>query len=226
MTPNCSSLFSPPVTPMLQHVCWHVWQTSLLGQLHITSSSTFITLNSSSCRGKTARALTCQSLSRRSQYHHHQLQRSWEYSLTVAAYPEYAPCLGFNLPKFSHLTSLLCDLYWFPVAARIRFKTMVLAFKAIDRTAPTYLKTLVRPHAPAPALQSTTSVGRLVPLSLRAINGHSAKLRLCSGGPMSGQQSHSPSSGKDSRLIWLQTSPRPSIAWHTANCMSFYGAQP
>ena len=42
-----------------------------------------------------------------------------------------------------------------PVAVRIRFKTMVLAFKAFkafNGTAPVYLQTLVRPHTPARAL--------------------------------------------------------------------------
>ncbi|KAI4887106.1 hypothetical protein NFI96_003143 [Prochilodus magdalenae] len=31
--------------------------------------------------------------------------------------------LIFNLPKFTHITPLLCSLHWLPVVARIRFKT-------------------------------------------------------------------------------------------------------
>ena len=62
-TPNCSSLF--PI--ILRHPRCNV--TSLLGQLHVTSNSTFIRLNSSSSWGKTSLAWTCQSLSRTSQYH-------------------------------------------------------------------------------------------------------------------------------------------------------------
>jgi len=58
-------------------------------------------------------------------------------------------------------------LHWLPIIARIRFKTLVLAYKAVSGTAPTYLQTLVRPHAPARALCSTTSARRLVPPSLR-----------------------------------------------------------
>ncbi|XP_030273799.1 uncharacterized protein LOC115582159 [Sparus aurata] len=50
-----------------------------------------------------------------------------------------AVCLVYNLPKFFHVTHLFRDLNWLPVAARIRFQTMVLAFKAINRTAPVYL---------------------------------------------------------------------------------------
>jgi len=54
--------------------------------------------------------------------------------------------LVLNLSKFSHVTHLFHDLHWLPVIARIRFKTLVLAYK-VSRTAPTYLQTLVRPHA-------------------------------------------------------------------------------
>ena len=61
----------------------------------------------------------------------------------------------------------------------IRFQTMVLVFKAINRTAPVYLQTLVSPHGPERALHSSTSAGRLVP-SLRANKGRSAKSQLFS----------------------------------------------
>ncbi|XP_069393581.1 uncharacterized protein, partial [Paralichthys olivaceus] len=91
-----------------------------------------------------------------------------------------AACLVYNLPKLSHVTPLLRDLHWLPVGASIRFKMMVLAFKAVNATAPVYLQTLVRPHAPARTLCSSTSAGRLVPPSLRANKAHSAKLRLFS----------------------------------------------
>ena len=58
--------------------------------------------------------------------------------------------------------------FWIIVG--IRFKAMVLAFKAINGTAPVYLQTLVRPHAPAQALRFTRSAGRLALPSLRADN--------------------------------------------------------
>ena len=55
-------------------------QTSLLGQLHITSNSK---LNSSSSRGQTALTWTCQSPSRTSQYRLHRLRGTWVYSWTT-----------------------------------------------------------------------------------------------------------------------------------------------
>ncbi|KAK3520314.1 hypothetical protein QTP70_021348 [Hemibagrus guttatus] len=72
----------------------------------------------------------------------------------------------FNLPKFSHTTPLLRSLHWLPVAARIRYKTLMLAYKAKNGPAPSYLKALVTSRT-APRLLRSTSTARLVPPSLR-----------------------------------------------------------
>ncbi|KAK3565467.1 hypothetical protein QTP86_009984 [Hemibagrus guttatus] len=74
--------------------------------------------------------------------------------------------LVFNLPKFSHTTPLLRSLHWLPVAACIRFKTLMLAYKAKNGPVPSYLKALVTPHT-APRSLRSTSTARLVPPSLR-----------------------------------------------------------
>ncbi|KAK3523075.1 hypothetical protein QTP86_012650 [Hemibagrus guttatus] len=74
--------------------------------------------------------------------------------------------LVFNLPKFSHTTPLLRSLHWLLVAARIRFKTLMLAYKAKNGPAPSYLKALVTPRT-APRSLRSTSTTRLVPPSLR-----------------------------------------------------------
>ncbi|KAK3533230.1 hypothetical protein QTP70_013667 [Hemibagrus guttatus] len=74
--------------------------------------------------------------------------------------------LVFNLPKFSHTTPLLRSLHWLPVAACIRFKTLMLAYKAKNGPAPSYLKALVTPRT-APRSLRSTSTARLVPPSLR-----------------------------------------------------------
>ena len=68
------------VTPRLQHTSCNGWQTSLFGQLRITSNSTFIKLNSSSSRGKTALTWTCQSLLRMLHYCLHLQQGTWVWS--------------------------------------------------------------------------------------------------------------------------------------------------
>ncbi|KAK3538365.1 hypothetical protein QTP86_000558 [Hemibagrus guttatus] len=74
--------------------------------------------------------------------------------------------LVFNLPKFSHTTPLLRSLHWLPGAARIRFKTLMLAYKAKNGPTPSYLKTLVTSRT-APRSLRSASTARLVPPSLR-----------------------------------------------------------
>ena len=62
--------------------------------------------------------------------------------------------LVFNLPKFSHVTRLFRDLHWLPVVvACIRLKMMLLAYKAVNGTAPAYLQALVKSHTLAQLLQ-------------------------------------------------------------------------
>lgn len=44
----------------------------------------------------------------------------------------------------SHTTPLLCSLHWLPIAAYIRLKTLMLAYKDTNGPVPTYLKALHR----------------------------------------------------------------------------------
>ncbi|KAK0150129.1 hypothetical protein N1851_009106 [Merluccius polli] len=99
--------------------------------------------------------------------------------------------LMFNLPKFSHVTPLFHDLHWLPVVACIRFKTMVLVYKAVNGTALTYLQAML------------TSAGRLIKV---AEPSHNSSLFWCRYGgtsflPLSGQQSRSPTPVRNSILI-------------------------
>ena len=57
--------------------------------------------------------------------------------------------LVFNQPKRAHVTPLLIELHWLPVAACIKFKSLMLAYRVIAGSAPTYLNaTLVRANVP------------------------------------------------------------------------------
>ncbi|XP_064803265.1 uncharacterized protein LOC135521268 [Oncorhynchus masou masou] len=85
--------------------------------------------------------------------------------------------LVFNLPKFSHVTPLLRSLHWLPVEARIRYKTMVLAYGSVRGTAPQYLQALIRPYTQTRALRSSTS-GLLASLPLRKYSSRSAQSKL------------------------------------------------
>ena len=87
--------------------------------------------------------------------------------------------LVFNRPKFTHTTALLRSLHWLPVAARIQFKTLVLAYRAANGTAPSYLQDMVKPYTPARPLRSAAS-RRLVAPSLKGPSGRSKRSRLFS----------------------------------------------
>jgi hypothetical protein len=45
-----------------------------------------------------------------------------------------------DVPKYSHITPVLYELLWLPVHARIQFKVLLFAFKAIHDLAPSYIK--------------------------------------------------------------------------------------
>ena len=55
-----------------------------------------------------------------------------------------AALVVFNQPKRAHVTPLLMELHLLPVAARIKFKSFMLAYRVIAGSAPTYLNVLVR----------------------------------------------------------------------------------
>ncbi|XP_072530520.1 uncharacterized protein, partial [Salminus brasiliensis] len=78
----------------------------------------------------------------------------------------------FNVPKFNHVTPLLRSLHWLPVAARIRFKTLTLAYKAKNGPAPPYLMAMVKSRS-APRALRASSTARLDPPSLK-IRGRQA----------------------------------------------------
>ncbi len=57
--------------------------------------------------------------------------------------------LVFNEPKRAHVTPLFVSLHWLPVAARIQFKTLMLAYKTTTDSAPTYFHSLLRIYIPS-----------------------------------------------------------------------------
>ena len=62
--------------------------------------------------------------------------------------------LVFNLPRRSNVTPLLISLHWLPITARIRFKTLVLTFRAVNGTAPDYIKSPLQPYNSTPPSSS------------------------------------------------------------------------
>ena len=51
--------------------------------------------------------------------------------------------LIFKIPRFYHISPILCTLHWLPVEFRIHFKIVIITFKAIHGQAPVYLQELI-----------------------------------------------------------------------------------
>ncbi|XP_067097700.1 uncharacterized protein, partial [Osmerus mordax] len=85
--------------------------------------------------------------------------------------------LVYNLPRRSHVTPLLISLHWLPIMARIRFKTLVLTFRAVNGTAPVYIKSLLQPYTPTRHLRSSSDNRLVVPPLKTARSQH--KLFSC-----------------------------------------------
>src|SRR4029434_3803430 len=65
------------------------------------------------------------------------------------------------LSSFTHhvclfVTPLLIELHWLPVAARIKFKPLMIAYRVLAGSAPTYLNALVRANVTPRTLRSSS----------------------------------------------------------------------
>ncbi len=66
-------------------------------------------------------------------------------------------------PKRAHVTSLFIFQHWLPVAARIKFKTLMLAYRTTTGSAPTYFHSLLRIYIPSRSLRSASERRLVVP---------------------------------------------------------------
>ncbi len=68
------------------------------------------------------------------------------------------------IDKRSHIsmTEVLHDLHWLPVSLRIRYKILVIAFKAFHTGTPQYLADLLIRHTPARSLRSQSKSNIMV----------------------------------------------------------------
>nr|XP_033938439.1 uncharacterized protein LOC117446386 [Pseudochaenichthys georgianus] len=65
--------------------------------------------------------------------------------------------------KRDHITPVLAALHWLPIEHRIEFKILLLAYKALNGQAPSYLKELIIPYCPTRALRSKNAGLLVVP---------------------------------------------------------------
>ncbi len=71
--------------------------------------------------------------------------------------------LVFSEPKRAHVTPLFISLHWLPVAACIKFKTLMLAYRTATGSAPTYFHSLLRIYIPSRSLRSASEHHLVVP---------------------------------------------------------------
>ncbi len=76
--------------------------------------------------------------------------------------------------RSAHITPILADLHWLPVAYRIKVKLSCLFFKALNGLAPYYLCNLLLPYSPPCSLRPSDSCLLVVPrYSLSSMGGRS-----------------------------------------------------
>ena len=74
-----------------------------------------------------------------------------------------ARLITFSL-KFNHITPILKDLHWLPINECIKFKILILTFKALHDLSPSYIQELISLYCPSRTLRSSTLL-RLNPTS-------------------------------------------------------------
>ncbi len=62
--------------------------------------------------------------------------------------------LVFSEPKRAHVTPLVISLHWLPVAAGIKLKTLMLAYRTTTGSAPAYFHSLITIYIPSRSLRS------------------------------------------------------------------------
>ncbi len=69
----------------------------------------------------------------------------------------------FNEPKRTHDTPLFINLHCLPIAARIKFKALMFAYRTISGSAPLYLNSLLQTYMPSRSLHSASERRITVP---------------------------------------------------------------
>ncbi len=84
-------------------------------------------------------------------------------SNTIKTLQNAAARLVFSESKRAHVTPLFISLHWLPVAARIKFKTLMLAYRTATASAPAYFHSLITIYIPSRSLRSASECRLMVP---------------------------------------------------------------
>ena len=70
-----------------------------------------------------------------------------------------------------HISDICCKLHWLPIKQRIDFKIILLTFKALNNSAPLYIKELLKPYIPSRTLRSSDDLLLNVPKTIHKTTG-------------------------------------------------------
>ncbi len=97
--------------------------------------------------------------------HHLQLNLAKTELLVVSANPSFHHNFSFQLGSSTrtHVTPLFINLHWLPIAARIKFKALIFAYRTTSGSAPLYLNSLLQTYMPSRSLRSASEQRITVP---------------------------------------------------------------
>ena len=75
--------------------------------------------------------------------------------------------------KTTHITPILKSLHWLPVQKRIKFKILILVYRAIHQLAPKYIEDSLHIYRPSRSLRSSNSLLLQVPRTFHTWGDHS-----------------------------------------------------
>ncbi len=98
---------------------------------------------------------------------HNFLSRPWSFlgwTTAMLLWPDFHQTQS-NLYKWFriHVTPLFVSLHWLPVAACVKFKTLMLAYRTTTGSAPSYFHSLLRIYIPSRSLRSASERRLVVP---------------------------------------------------------------
>ena len=71
--------------------------------------------------------------------------------------------------RHHHITPVLRALHWLPVVQRVKYKTLILVYKATNGLAPAYLNELLQRHEPSRGLRSSQQNLLIVPFTRSSV---------------------------------------------------------
>ena len=121
----------------------------------IICNSFFINQNETACTDAWSQMLTpntyCQTWFKIS----YQISFHFTFSISLS-YQNAAARMLTRTRKFDHISPVLRNLHWLPIRQRIKYKLLLLTWKALHGMAPPYIQDLLKEYAPTRNLRSSS----------------------------------------------------------------------